>query len=336
MIKERYNYSLLSHNTFGIDVKAFCFIEYSTLDELCELILNNRIQKPYLHIGQGSNLLFIKDFEGTVLHSCIKSIEITQETQESITVKVGSGMMWDNFVAYCIEHNWYGIENLSYIPGETGASAVQNIGAYGVEAKDFIYAVDTIDIRGEKRRFSVEECEYSYRYSIFKKPEMKHLFVTHVSFVLSKMPHYTLNYGTVHEEVSKYPVISLKAVRQAIIDIRESKLPDPKWLGNAGSFFMNPVVAYDTFTMIQKEYPQVPFYEISDDRVKIPAAWLIEQCGWKGKVLGSIAVYNKQPLILVNRGGAKGSDILKLSDAIRVSIREKFNIEIYPEVSIIG
>lgn len=336
MIQTYHNHSLLSYNTFGIDAKASCFIEYDTPQELRELILNNRIIKPFLHIGQGSNLLFTKDFEGTVLHSRIQTFEVTEETQDTVIVQAGSGVVWDDFVARCVERNLFGIENLSGIPGQTGASAVQNIGAYGVEAKDFIIKVEAINLSGESKTFTVEECKYDYRYSIFKDPKMKNWIITGVTFRLNKKPCYVLDYGTVREEVEKHPPISLQSIRQTIIRIRESKLPDPKISGNAGSFFMNPIISYPLFETIRKEYPQIPHYKVNDQSVKIPAAWLIDQCGWKGKSLGQAAVHDKQPLVLVNKGGAKGNDILKLSDAVRRSVKEKFDIDIHPEVSIIG
>ncbi|KAA6307938.1 UDP-N-acetylenolpyruvoylglucosamine reductase, partial [termite gut metagenome] len=212
MIREYHNYSLLPHNTFGIDVTASRFIEYDTPNELYELISSSRIEEPYLHIGQGSNLLFVKDFEGTMLHSRIKSIDITDETTDSVGVRVGAGVRWDDFVLWCVENNWYGIENLSYIPGETGACAVQNIGAYGTEIKDFISNVETINFAGKKQTYSVEECKYAYRYSIFKELDRKDCFVTYVYFKLSKTPHYVLDYGTVREAVAKYPEVSLKIV----------------------------------------------------------------------------------------------------------------------------
>lgn len=328
-------YSLLSHNTFGIDVNTSCFIEYASVDELKKLIDRNAITEPFIHIGEGSNLLFTKDYEGTVIHSCIGSIEIVAENAEAVTVRVGAGVNWDNFVAYCVEKDWYGTENLSLIPGEVGASAVQNIGAYGVEVKDLITKVETISISGEERVYDVAECGYTYRNSIFKKPENKNVFITYVHFCLSKQENYKLDYGTVRQELKKYSVLSLETVRKVIIDIRRSKLPDPKVLGNAGSFFMNPIVARKQFDTLKDTYPYMPFYELTDGRVKIPAGWMIEQCGWKGKALGPAAVHDKQALVLVNCGGAKGSEIVALSDAVRASVREKFGIEIYPEVNFI-
>ena len=269
------------------------------------------------------------------LHSRIEGIEVAEEDERSVSVRVGAGVVWDDFVAYCVEHGWYGAENLSLIPGEVGASAVQNIGAYGVEVKDLITTVETVNIQGRERVYSVEECGYAYRNSIFKRPENKSVFVTHVCFRLSKEEHYMLDYGTIRQELEKYPALTLPVVRKIIIDIREAKLPDPKVMGNAGSFFMNPIVPREKLEALQQEYPEMPYYELPEGRVKIPAGWMIDQCGWKGKALGPAAVHDKQALVLVNCGGAKGSDIIALSDAVRASVREKFGIDIHPEVNFV-
>ena len=328
-------YSLLSYNTFGIDVSAARFLEYTSVEELQQPIAQGAVTTPFLHIGGGSNLLFTKDYDGLILHSRIEGIEVTEEDSRFVSVRVGAGVVWDDFVAYCVAHGWYGAENLSLIPGEVGASAVQNIGAYGVEAKDLITAVETVNIRGEERVYSVEECRYAYRDSIFKRPENKSVFVTHVRFRLGKEEHYTLDYGTIRQELDKYPALTLPVVRKVIIDIRESKLPDPKVMGNAGSFFMNPIVPKEKLLALQQEYPRMPYYELPDGRVKIPAGWMIDQCGWKGKALGPTAVHDKQALVLVNRGGAEGSDIIALSDAVRAAVREKFGIDIHPEVNFV-
>lgn len=298
--------------------------------------MQGAVTTPFLHIGGGSNLLFTKDYDGLILHSRIEGIEVTEEDDRSVSVRVGAGVVWDDFVAYCVEHGWYGAENLSLIPGEVGASAVQNIGAYGVEVKDLITAVETVNIQAEERVYLVEECGYTYRNSIFKRPENKATFVTYVRFRLSKEEHYTLDYGTIRQELEKYPSLTLSVVRKVIIAIRESKLPDPKVMGNAGSFFMNPIVPKEKLEALQQEYPRIPYYELADGRVKIPAGWMIDQCGWKGKALGPAAVHDKQALVLVNRGGAKGSDIIALSDAVRASVREKFGIDIHPEVNFIN
>ncbi len=322
-------------NTFGLNVEAAVFLEYNSVEELEELIAAGRITSPYLHIGGGSNLLFTGDYEGVILHSRIGGIEVTEEDEETVSVRVGAGVVWDDFVAYCVEQGWYGAENLSLIPGEVGASAVQNIGAYGVEVKDLISAVETVNIQGLKRVYQIDECGYSYRNSVFKCPEMKQVFVTYVCFRLGKKEHYTLDYGTIRQELEKCPAVDLKTLRRVIIRIRESKLPDPKVLGNAGSFFMNPIVPRGVFEALQKQYPQMPFYELDADRIKIPAGWMIDRCGWKGKSLGRAAVHDKQALVLVNRGGATGADIVALSNAVRASVREKFGIDIHPEVNFI-
>ena len=322
-------------NTFGLDVEAAVFLEYGSVEELEKLIADGRITSPYLHIGGGSNLLFTGNYEGVILHSRIGGVEVMAENEEKVLVRVGASVVWDDFVAYCTERGWYGTENLSLIPGEVGAAAVQNIGAYGVEVKDLISSVETVNIQGTKYVYQVDECNYSYRNSIFKNPEMKQVFVTYVCFSLSKKEHYTLDYGTIRQELEKYPKVDLKTLRRVIIDIRESKLPDPKLLGNAGSFFMNPVVSREVFEALREEYPQMPFYEMGTDQIKIPAGWMIDQCGWKGKALGPAAVHDRQALVLVNRGGATGADIVALSDAVRASVREKFGIDIHPEVNFI-
>ena len=328
-------YSLLPYNTFGIDVSASRFLEYASVAELKEYIAQGAVTTPFLHIGGGSNLLFTKDYDGLILHSRIGGIEVTAEDSQTVSLRVGAGVVWDDFVACCVEHGWYGAENLSLIPGEVGASAVQNIGAYGVEVKDLITAVETVNVQGYGRVYSVEECEYAYRSSIFKRPENKSVFVTYVRFRLSKEERYTLDYGTIRQELARYPAPTLPIVRKVIIEIRESKLPDPKVTGNAGSFFMNPMVAKEKLEALQRDYPRIPYYELPDGRMKIPAGWMIDQCGWKGKSLGPAAVHDKQALVLVNRGGAKGSDIVALSDAVRASVRDKFGIDIHPEVNVI-
>lgn len=322
-------------NTFGFEVQADKLVEYGSVEELERLIADGCIASPFLHIGQGSNLLFVGNYKGTVLHSRIGGVEVTEEDEDGVSVRVGAGVVWDDFVAHCVEHGWYGAENLSLIPGEVGASAVQNIGAYGVEVKDLIASVETLNIRGEKRVYLPDECEYAYRKSLFKRPEMKSVFVTYVHFRLSKQEHYTLDYGTIRQELAKRPAVDLKTLREVIINIRESKLPDPKVLGNAGSFFMNPLVPRAQFEELQRQYPAMPHYEVDTDRVKIPAGWMIDQCGWKGKALGRAAVHDKQALVLVNLGGAEGKDVVALSDAVRASVKAKFGIDIYPEVCLI-
>ena len=328
------NYSLLPYNTFGIDVRATCFFEYGAEDELCDFLRDKKLPESYLHVGRGSNLLFTKDFDGLILHSHIQGIEILAEDDEHVRVRVGAGMLWDDFVDYCVKHGWYGAENLSLIPGEVGAAAVQNIGAYGVEVKDLIESVEGIDVCGEKRIYTNAECGYAYRDSIFKHQENVSVFVTYVHFVLSKKTCFSLDYGTVRKELEKYPSIDLQTVRHVIISIRQAKLPNPKELGNAGSFFKNPLVARCQLNALQALYPDMPYYDIDAEWVKIPAGWLIEQCGWKGKSLGHAAVHARQALVLVNLGGATGAEIVALAKAIRNSVYDKFQINIQPEVNI--
>ncbi|WP_071145221.1 UDP-N-acetylmuramate dehydrogenase [Bacteroides ihuae] len=336
MIREYNNYSLLLHNTFGIDVKATRFVEYDTVDDLRELLTSGRIADPWLHIGSGSNLLFLGDFNGVVLHSHIHLIELLEETTDAVFVRVGSGVVWDDFVAYCVEHGWYGTENLSWIPGEVGASAVQNIGAYGVEVKDIIHSVATIDMNGNEQVYSLQECRYGYRHSIFKEPEMKNCIVTSVCFELSKKACFNLGYGSIAEELQKYPgEPTLATIRQVIVDIRKSKLPDPEVMGNAGSFFMNPVVKRTQYETLIQKYPEMPHYDVNEEWVKIPAAWMIDRCGWKGRAIGAAGVHDKQALVLINKGGAKGREVAALAQEIKKSVFDKFAVAIFPEVKFV-
>lgn len=333
------DHSLLSHHTFGMDVKTALFIEYDSVPELKEVLRMPSVREnPWLHIGGGSNLLFTGDYPGTVLHSAIKGYERLYEDEEEVIVRVGAGEVWDDFVAYAVAQGWYGAENLSLIPGEVGASAVQNIGAYGVEAKDLIVEVETVEVStGNEHVFSREECGYAYRESVFKLSLRRQYIVTKVSYRLQKTPSYHLDYGHVRTELEKQGggEVTLEKVRQAIIDIRRAKLPDPKVLGNAGSFFMNPIVSVARLGDLQKEYPQMPHYEADAGHVKLSAAWMIDQCGWKGKQWGRAGVHDKQALVLVNLGGATGKEVMALSEAVRKSVNEKFGVHLSPEVNFI-
>lgn len=342
-----YNYPLLSHNTFGVDVAAHCFIDYANEDELCEVIqelCQAELPKPVLHIGGGSNLLFLHNFDGVILHSAIKGIEIVESevaSHDEVTLCVGAGEVWDDVVSFAIGHGCYGIENLSLIPGETGAAAVQNIGAYGVEVKDVITQVCGVHLyTGEKRVFSVGECDYAYRSSVFKHDLKGQYAVTHVYLKLSRHFIPKLDYGGIRKQLECQGVnpdkLTAEALRRTIIDIRQAKLPDPKVQGNAGSFFMNPVVDAGSFERLLKQYPLMPHYQLDDGQVKIPAGWLIEQCGWKGKALGRAGVHDKQALVLVNLGGATGDDIVRLSETVQHDVKQKFGIDIHAEVNFIG
>jgi UDP-N-acetylmuramate dehydrogenase len=322
-------------NTFKLSVKASRYAEYHSEEELCAFIADGMLTTPFLHVGAGSNLLFLTDYKGLVLHSDIQGIEAYGETDHTLTLRVGAGMSWDDFVICCVDHDWYGVENLSFIPGEVGAAAVQNIGAYGMEIQEVITAVETVDTAGRRRTFTHADCAYAYRDSRFKHhPE---LFVTRVILTLSKHPHYRLDYGTLRRELERQPAINLPAVRQTIIRARLGKLPDPRLYGNAGSFFRNPFVGRDHCRELLGRYPDMPVYDPDPraDRVKLSAGWLIEQCGWKGKRIGRTGTYHKQALALVNYGGATGTEIKALADDIADSVQATFDIRLTPEVNII-
>jgi len=322
-------------NTFGIRVSADRFIEYESVEELRSQVLGGSICGPYLNVGQGSNFVFTSDFHGTVLHSRIEDFEVVDEDSASVTVRVGSGVVWDEFVEECVTRGWYGVENLSLIPGLVGAAAVQNIGAYGAEAKDVVVAVSAVDLTdAQVRVFSNEECGYGYRRSIFKLPENRKYVITSVYFRLSLREGYSLSYGGLRDITDP----TLRKVRDAVIRIRREKLPDPSDVGSAGSFFMNPIVTVSRFEELQRTYPDIPHYSAPDGNigamVKIAAGWLIEQCGWRGRSLGTVGVWDKQALVLVNRGGASGADVLALADAIISSVKDKFGVELGMEAEV--
>ena len=329
------NVSLKDYNTFGLDVRARLFWEYRTHGELramAEKLYGTKC--PYLFVGRGSNLLFTGDYDGVILHSGITSCEIASEDDSQVILRVGSGVIWDDLVAYAVEQGWSGIENLSLIPGEVGAAAVQNIGAYGSEAKDVIVSVETVDmLTSHERTFSNAECKYAYRQSAFKNELKGRYGVTYVNIRLSKHFNPNTAYGNIRQALEGKE-ITPATVRQAVIDIRNAKLPDPKVMGNAGSFFMNPVVTDEKFQELKALYPDMPSYPM-DGGVKIPAGWLIEQTGWKGKSLGNAAVHDKQALVIVNKGGATAEEIIRLCHTLQDAVKEKFGVEIKPEVNFI-
>ena len=328
------DYSLLRHNTFGIDAKCKRFIEYGSVEEAQAVVgMLTETDRPLLILGGGSNLLLTGDYDGTVLHSGIRFLEQTDECH----IRCGSGYVWDDVVAYCVANGLYGAENLSVIPGEVGASAVQNIGAYGVEAKDLIDSVEAVEIEtGRICRFMNAECAYSYRQSKFKHAWRDRFLITAVTYKLSKTYAPKLDYGNIRAALAAKGIGNPTAMqlRETIIEIRNAKLPDPKVLGNAGSFFMNPVVPTQKYNELAQQYEGMPHYTIDSEHEKIPAGWLIEQCGWKGKALGRAAVHDKQALVLVNRGGATGSEVVHLCKTIQHDVRQKFGIDIKPEVNI--
>lgn len=309
-------------------------MEYGSVEEAQAVVgMLTETDRPLLILGGGSNLLLTGDYDGTVLHSGIRFLEQTDECH----IRCGSGYVWDDVVAYCVANGLYGAENLSVIPGEVGASAVQNIGAYGVEAKDLIDSVEAVEIEtGRICRFMNAECAYSYRQSKFKHAWRDRFLITAVTYKLSKTYAPKLDYGNIRAALATKGIDNPTAMqlRETIIEIRNAKLPDPKVLGNAGSFFMNPVVPTQKYNELAQQYEGMPHYTIDNEHEKIPAGWLIEQCGWKGKALGRAAVHDKQALVLVNRGGATGSEVVHLCETIQHDVRQKFGIDINPEVNI--
>ena len=337
-MKDFYDFNLKEHNTFGIDVKCRRFIEFESVDELLQIVNSlTDADKPLLVLGGGSNMLFTADYEGTVLHSAIKG-HVAVQTDEGIMLRCGSGEVWDDIVSLCVSNRMYGAENLSLIPGDVGASAVQNIGAYGAEAKDIILKVEAVDLQtGKMCEFTNEECEYAYRKSKFKGEWRNRFVITYVTYKLSEVFCPCLDYGNIRAELEKrnIKVPTAEQLRNVIIDIRNEKLPDPKVEGNAGSVFMNPVVPKAKYEELVARFGNVPHYSVDDNNEKIPAGWMIDQCGWKGKSLGKAGVHSRQALVLVNRGGAEGKDIVALCDAIKRDVKDKFGIDVVPEVNII-
>ena len=328
------DYSLKEHNTFGIDAKCSRFLEFENDQEAIEIArILREAATPYIIIGGGSNLLLTRDYEGIVVHSACKGIE-----RKGTHLICGSGEIWDDVVAESIRQQLYGAENLSLIPGDVGASAVQNIGAYGAEVKDLIRKIQAVEIStGDIRVFDLAECEYGYRQSRFKADWKNRFLIVRVDYEFSPTFKPLLDYGNIRAELERKGIQEPTAqqLRDTIIEIRNAKLPDPKVMGNAGSFFMNPIVSREKYQTLAAEFEGMPHYEIDDGHVKIPAGWMIEQCGWKGKSLGRAGVHDKQALVLVNRGGATGSEIVTLCETIRQDVKAKFDIDIYPEVNII-
>lgn len=328
------NYSLLQHNTFGMDVSCRRFLEYESVEEAQQVatILRDSHQ-PFLIIGSGSNLLLTGDYDGIVVHSAIRGIE-----EHDAMVTAGSGETFDQLISWCIAHGLYGLINLSLIPGDVGASAVQNIGAYGVEVAQYINKVEAVEIAtGKVVTILAAECGYAYRQSLFKTEWKNRYLITRVTYQLSTVFEPHIDYGNIRAELERQGIASPspEQLRQVIIDIRRSKLPDPDVEGNAGSFFVNPIVQPSLFEELLTHYPDMPHYPVDDEHVKIPAGWMIERCGWKGKSLGRAGVHSKQALVLVNRGGATGNDVVTLCRQIQHDVKAMFGVEIKPEVNIV-
>lgn len=333
-MKDISNYNLKAHNTFGIEARCRRFLEYATVAEAQEVArLLGSEGRPYLIIGGGSNLLLTQDFDGTVVHSAIKGRQV-----DGCQMHCGSAETWDDIVAASLDAGLYGAENLSLIPGEAGASAVQNIGAYGMEAKDLIVQVEAVEVpTGELRLLSAADCRYGYRQSRFKQDWKDRFLITRVTYAFSPTFSPRLDYGNIRAELEHRGIAepTARQLRQVIIDIRRAKLPDPEVTGNAGSFFMNPVVSRQHYETLAARYPGMPHYTVDADHEKVPAGWLIDQCGWKGRSLGRAGVHDRQALVLVNRGGATGSEVVTLCRAIQRDVHDRFGIDIHPEVNII-
>ena len=333
------NISLKKLNTFGINVKCKLFYEINNKGNLKELIKTNQFkQNNYLILGGGSNILFTEDYDGLIIKNEIRGIDIIDEDDETKKIKVGAGENWHQFVLWTIKNELSGIENLALIPGNVGASPIQNIGAYGVEVKDFIDKVWTINLKnGKEKIFTNSECKFKYRDSIFKNELKDQYIILYVSFKLSKLPMLNTKYKDINSELLSLSLEkSTKNICNAVINIRKRKLPDPKKIGNSGSFFKNPVIEKEKFEYLKKIYPNIIGYKISSTEIKLAAGWLIDQCGWKGYRYKDAGVHKNQALVLVNYGEATGREIINLAEKIQNSVKKKFDVNIYPEVNIIG
>lgn len=330
------NVNLKPFNTFGISVTASKFARFTSVEEL-DAILRNTNEKNPLILGGGSNVLFTKNIDRLILKNEIKGFEVNKEDDAHVYITAGAGENWHEFVLHCIKNNWGGIENLSLIPGNVGASPMQNIGAYGVEIKDVFESLTAYNIAtGELKEFKHEDCQFGYRESVFKRALKDQYIILKVTYRLNKQPKVNTSYGAIEDELKNKGVEnpSIKDVSNAVIAIRQSKLPDPNKIGNAGSFFKNPVVPIAVLKNIQEHYPNAPFYPIDEDKVKIPAGWLIEQAGWKGKDFGGYGVHSRQALVLVNLGKATGDKVFNLSEEIIADIHKKFGVKLEREVNI--
>lgn len=336
MLQENINLAPLT--TFGVQANSHYFAIFSSTEELCALLKEVK-GRELLILGGGSNILFIKDFEGVTLKNEIKGMEVIKEAADAIFLKVGAGENWHHLVQHTVEKGWGGIENLSLIPGSVGASPMQNIGAYGVEIKDVFESLEAVEIEtGITRTFTTEECEFGYRESVFKRALKGRYVITSVTYRLTKEPRLNTSYGAIENELKNRGITSptLKDISEVVIAIRQSKLPDPKDIGSGGSFFKNPIISKARYLAIKEEYDNIPSYRIDKETVKVPAGWLIDTAGWKGKRFGNYGVYDKQALVLVNYSNAKGHDIYQLSKDIITDVFNKYGIELEREVNIIG
>lgn len=333
------NISLQPYNTFGLEAKARFFTAFDSVKLLKESLLMIRDnQLKYMILGGGSNILLTQPYEGIVLLNKLKGITVVDETSEHIFVKSEAGESWHDLVLYCIENNYAGIENMSLIPGSVGAAPMQNIGAYGVEVKDVFHSLEAIHVEtGEIKTFHAEECEFGYRESVFKRSLKGQYIIISVTLRLNKTPEFKTSYGAISAELESMGIknLSIKAISDAVIAIRKSKLPDPAEIGNSGSFFKNPVLASEVVEKIKVAYPNIASYPAGEGLTKVAAGWLIEQAGWKGKTFGNYGVHKNQALVLVNYGGATGKEIYDLSVTVIKSVKEKFGIELEREVNVV-
>jgi UDP-N-acetylmuramate dehydrogenase len=336
LIQEHIN--LKPYNTFGVTAYAKYFAEVSTVDELRQVLNDSRFPERFI-LGGGSNMLITNDIDLLVIHINLKGIEVVEETENSVFIKAMAGENWHEFVMHCLKDDFGGIENLSLIPGNTGSAPIQNIGAYGVELKDIFHSCEALNIQtGKTKTFNLNDCNFDYRTSVFKTTEKGNYIITSVSLKLTKKNHnINTGYGAIQDELAKMQINqpTIQDVSKAVIAIRQSKLPDPKELGNSGSFFKNPVVDKATFTRFIEKQPEAPFYKVNENSYKIPAGWLIEQSGFKGKRFGDAGVHSKQALVLVNHGNATGAEILQLSKDIQKKVMELFGIALEAEVNVV-
>jgi len=332
------NQSLLKLNTFKVDVNAKYFVVVKSGKDLSEILKSNLfIENKFLILGSGSNILFTKDYDGVVIKNEIPGIKILNESKHSVEVEVGAGVEWDDFVLYCVENKYYGIENLVMIPGKVGAAPIQNIGAYGVEVKDTVLSVKGVKVNtGEIKKFSNKECNFGYRESIFKNKLKGEIIITSVVFTLSKSKSVNMGYGSLKAEFEKQNILNpdIQDIYNTIRKVRSEKLPGVEEIGSAGSFFKNPVIHRDKLELIQKNFPGIVYYDIDKNSVKLPAAWLIDKCGFKGKRTGDTGTYKNQALVIVNHKKATGKEIKEFSVKIKNAVLEKFGVEITPEVNI--
>lgn len=334
------NKSLKSFNTFGIDVKARYFCRVMSVQDILNLLNDQKYGNlPLLILGGGSNILLVNDFPGLAIKMDIKGFEVIKENEDHIWVKSGAGELWHDLVVYSVNHNYAGIENLSLIPGTVGAAPIQNIGAYGVELKDVFDSLEAVNIESRQQEsFDSETCRFGYRKSVFKEEWKGRYIITSVTLRLNKKPVINISYGSVSSTLQAMGIddqITIKDVSDAIIKIRSEKLPDPQKIGNSGSFFKNPEIFQKQYNDLKSKFPEIPGYTLENNKIKIPAGWLIEQCGWKGKIVGHTGTYKNQALVLVNYGGATGQEIYSLSEKILESVKIKFGIELEREVNII-